>query len=84
MTTDAVTGATSYTGRFIGERLVADGRRMIDLTRDPRAPHPLGPLATSAELDFHHPDRLARTLAGVDTLYNTFWIRLERGPITYD
>ncbi len=27
--------------------------------------------------------RLARTLDGVDTLYNTFWIRFERGPITY-
>ena len=83
MTTDAVTGATSYTGRFIAERLVADGRTVIDLTRDPRDPHPLGDLVSSAALDFDHPDRLARTLEGVDTLYNTFWIRFERGPITY-
>ena len=81
--TDAVTGATSYTGRFIAERLVARGRRVIDLTRDPRAPHPLGDLAVSAALDFDHADRLSRTLEGVDTLYNTFWIRFERGPITY-
>jgi NADH dehydrogenase len=80
---DAVTGATSYTGRFISERLVAQGRAVIDLTRDPRAPHPLGPLARSAALDFDDPERLARTLDGVDTLYNTFWIRFERGPITY-
>jgi NADH dehydrogenase len=83
MTTDAVTGATSYTGRFIAERLVADGRTVIDLTRDPRDPHPLGDLVSSAALDFDHPDRLARTLEGADTLYNTFWIRFERGPITY-
>lgn len=83
MVTDAVTGATSYTGRFIAERLVASGRRVIDLTRDPRAPHPLGELAVSAALDFDHPDLLTRTLEGVDTLYNTFWIRFERGPITY-
>jgi uncharacterized protein YbjT (DUF2867 family) len=81
--TDAVTGATSYTGRFIAERLVANGRAVIDLTRDPRAPHPLGELARSAHLDFDQPDRLVRTLEGVDTLYNTFWIRFERGPITY-
>jgi uncharacterized protein YbjT (DUF2867 family) len=81
--TDAVTGATSYTGRFIAERLVANGRAVIDLTRDPRAPHPLGELARSARLDFDQPDRLVRTLGGVDTLYNTFWIRFERGPITY-
>lgn len=83
MQTDAVTGATSYTGRFIAERLVARGRRVIDLTRDPHTPHPLGELAVSAGLDFDDPDRLSRTLDGVDTLYNTFWIRFERGPITY-
>lgn len=83
MTTDAVTGATSFTGRFIAQRLVAAGRSVIDLARDPRAPHPLGDLASSALLDFDHPDRLAHTLEGADTLYNTFWIRFERGPITY-
>ena len=84
MTTNAVTGATSYTGRFIAQRLVADGRRVIDLSRDARPEHPLGELATSARLEFDQPDRLARTLDGVDTLYNTFWIRFERGPITYE
>jgi uncharacterized protein YbjT (DUF2867 family) len=84
MTTDAVTGATSYTGRFIAQRLVAKGRTVIDLTRDPRDPHPLGDLVSSAALDFDHPDRLVRTLEGTDTLYNTFWIRFERGPITYE
>jgi uncharacterized protein YbjT (DUF2867 family) len=83
MTTDAVTGATSYTGRFIAERLVAAGRSVIDLTRRPAMPHPLGDATRSAALDFAHPERLAETLDGVDTLYNTFWIRFERGPITY-
>ncbi|MGZ6372056.1 MAG: epimerase, partial [Candidatus Limnocylindria bacterium] len=29
------------------------------------------------------PDRLLAALRGVDTLYNTFWIRFERGPVTY-
>lgn len=83
MPTDAVTGATSYTGRFIAQRLVKGSRRVIDLTRDERHPHPLGDLVSSAALDFDRPDRLARTLQGTDTLYNTFWIRFERGPITY-
>ena len=83
MQTDAVTGATSYTGRFIAKRLVASDRRVIDLTRKPRSPHPLGPLASSSAIDADFA-QLARTLANVDTLYNTFWIRFERGPITYD
>jgi NADH dehydrogenase len=80
--TDAVTGATSYTGRFIAERLVASERRVIDLTREPRTTHPLGALAVSASIDADA-EQLARTLDGIDTLYNTFWIRFERGPITY-
>lgn len=83
MTMDAVTGATSYTGRFIAERLVAGGRSFIDLTRRPSATQPLGAAARSALLEFDHPELLAQTLEGVDTLYNTFWIRFERGPITY-
>ncbi len=83
MTTDAVTGATSYTGRFIAERLVAEGRTVLDLTRAPRIPHPLGERVASAVLVFEDPDELARTLDGVDTLYNTFWIRFERGDRTY-
>lgn len=83
MATDAVTGATSYTGRFITERLVASGRTVIDLTRNPQAPHPLGGAVSSAPLAFDDPDRLTRTLEGVETLYNTLWIRFERGPITY-
>jgi NADH dehydrogenase len=84
MTTDAVTGATSYTGRFIAERLVEKGRTVVDLTRSPRVPHPLGEAVTSAALHFGDQAGLAQALAGVDTLYNTFWIRFERGPMSYE
>jgi uncharacterized protein YbjT (DUF2867 family) len=83
MTTDAVTGATSYTGRFIAERLAGEGRTVVDLTRSPHIPHPLGERVTSAVLDFKDPDQLARALDGVNTLYNTFWIRFECGHTTY-
>ena len=67
MTVHAVTGATSYTGRFIAERLRAAGHEVRHLGR--------------AELA--DADRLAAALDGTDTLYNTFWIRFERAPITY-
>ena len=63
----AVTGASSYTGRFIAQRLVAAGDEVRDLTREVLA----------------DPDRLDAALRGSDTLYNTFWIRFERGSITY-
>ncbi len=67
MTTHAVTGATSYTGRYIAERLRGAGDDVRHLGR--------------AELG--HAGRLAAVLEGTDTLYNTFWIRFERGPVTY-
>jgi uncharacterized protein YbjT (DUF2867 family) len=67
MTMHSVTGATSYTGRFIAQRLAAAGGEVRNLTREIVA----------------DPDRLTAALDGSDTLYNTFWIRFERGPITY-
>lgn len=83
MATHAVTGATSFTGRYIAQRLVADGHEVRDLTRAPHAPHPLGERVASVAMDLDDPGRLTTALEGVDTLYNTFWIRFERGPITY-
>jgi NADH dehydrogenase len=68
MSMHAVTGATSFTGRFIAQRLTEGGHEVRNLTR----------------LALADGDRLATALAGTDTLYNTFWIRFERGPITYD
>ena len=67
MPTHAVTGATSFTGRFIAHRLEAAGHAVRQLTR----------------ADLADTDRLLAALTGADTLYNTFWIRFERGPITY-
>jgi NADH dehydrogenase len=78
-----VTGATSFTGRYIAQRLADEGHEVRDLTRAPHAPHPLGERVASVALDFDDPVRLTAALEGVDTLYNTFWIRFERGPITY-
>ena len=67
MSKHSVTGATSFTGRFIARRLAEAGHAVRNLTR----------------ADFADADRLAAALDGSDTLYNTFWIRFERGPITY-
>lgn len=83
MATHAVTGATSFTGRSIAERLLSAGHEVRDLTRSSLTPHPLGAAAVSVALDFDQPGHLAAQLEGVDTLFNTFWIRFERGPITY-
>ena len=67
MATHAVTGASSFTGRFIAQRLIEAGHQVRDLAR----------------ADLAGQERMQAALQGSDTLYNTFWIRFERGPITY-
>jgi NADH dehydrogenase len=83
-TTDAVTGAFGYTGRAIAERLLGSGRSVRTLTGHPRADDPLAGRLDVAPLDFDRPARLAASLAGVDTLYNTYWVRFNRGSVSFD
>ena len=78
---DVVTGAVSYTGRHIAEALIARGRRVRTLTRRPDPSHPLAAQVEAAPLAFD--ERLAKSRDGADTLYNTYWVRFERGSTTF-
>ena len=80
---DIVTGAFSYTGRHIAEALLATGRDVRTLTRRPPDPsHPLAARVDVAPLAFD--DSLRESLRGAHTLYNTYWVRFERGATTFD
>ena len=79
---DVVTGAFSFTGRYIAEALLERGRKVRTLTRRPDPSHPLAGRVEEAPLVFD--DGLAESLRGADTLYNTYWVRFERGPATFD
>jgi uncharacterized protein YbjT (DUF2867 family) len=79
---DVVTGAFSYTGRYIAAELLARGRRVRTLARRPAPPeHPLAGKVEAAPLVFD--ESVERSLRGADTLYNTYWVRFERGPVTF-
>ena len=78
---DVVTGAFSYTGRYIAEELLARDRRVRTLTRTPHPSHPLAPRVEAAPLVFD--ESLVESLRGADTLYNTYWVRFERGRQTF-
>jgi NADH dehydrogenase len=78
---DVVTGAFSYTGRHIAEALLDRGRRVRTLTRRPAPSHPLATRVESAPLAFD--DSLRESLQGADILYNTYWVRFERGATTF-
>jgi len=79
-----VTGAFGYTGRFIARRLLAAGKRVRTLTGNPARPNPFGERLSVAAFDFDNPDALVRSLEGAAVLYNTYWVRFPRGPVTFE
>jgi NADH dehydrogenase len=81
--TDLVTGAFSYSGAHIAERLLDSGRGVRTLTYHPDRPHPLRARVEALGYRFEDPAVLARSLEGVSTLYNTFWVRFERGKTSF-
>jgi NADH dehydrogenase len=81
---DAVTGAFGFTGRAIAERLLDAGRDVLTLTRRSGRGDPLAARIEAVPLDFGRPDLLPGALSGVDTLFNTYWIRFPRGGETFE
>ena len=82
--TAVVTGAFSYTGRYVSQRLLDDGVRVKTLTGHPNRRDPFGGRVEAAPLDFSDPDGLYRSMQGAGVLYNTYWVRFERGRTTFD
>jgi NADH dehydrogenase len=80
---DLVTGAFSYSGSHIAERLLARGRQVRTLTFHPDRPHPLREQIQAVRYSFADPQALTRALEGVATLYNTYWVRFNHGATTF-
>ena len=73
----AVTGAFGYSGKYITRRLLAEGRTVITLTNSPDRANEFGGRVVAHPFNFEQPDELAHSLAGVETLYNTYWVRFN-------
>jgi nucleoside-diphosphate-sugar epimerase len=76
---DVVTGAFSFTGRFIARRLLALERRVKTLTNHPRRAGTEDITADVAPLQFAHREALVESLRGAEVLYNTYWVRFRHG-----
>ena len=81
--TDLVTGAFSYSGSHIAGRLLDAGRGVRTLTFHPDRDHPLRASVETLAYRFDDPAALARSLEGVSTLYNTFWVRFDYGATSF-
>lgn len=82
--TDLVTGAFGYTGRYLSTRLLATGRTVRTLTDHPRDDVPLSGLVDVHRFDFTDPDALAASMAGVDCVYNTYWVRYAEAGSSHE
>ena len=83
-TAHAVTGALGYTGKYITRRLLDGGARVVSLTGHPDRPNTFDSPIESRPYSFDDPDALARSLDGMDTLFNTYWIRVAYKGMTHD
>lgn len=81
---NVVTGAFSYTGKYITERLLAMGKNVMTLTGHPKRPNPFGSRVKAFPFNFEKPKELIKSLEGAAVLYNTYWIRFPHGTLTFE
>src|SRR5437870_7400463 len=80
---DVVTGAFSFTGRFIARRLVAAERSVQTLTNHPQSAGAEDITAAVAPLQFAGRAALVESLRGADVLYDTYWVRFRHGRVRF-
>jgi uncharacterized protein YbjT (DUF2867 family) len=80
----AVTGAFGFTGRVLATRLLDAGHEVVTLTRRSGAGDALASRITVRRLEGVDVAGLAGSLAGVETLFNTYWLRFPRGSRTFE
>jgi uncharacterized protein YbjT (DUF2867 family) len=80
---DVVTGAYSFTGRFIARRLMAQERAIKTLTNHPQRDGAEDINAEVAPLQFADRDALVESMRGAEVLYNTYWVRFHHGKVRF-
>ena len=83
-TIHAVTGAFGYSGRYLAGRLLDEGQEVITLTNSLARTNPFGARVRAYPLAFDEPDKLTLSLANVDVLYNTYWVRFNHATFTHE
>jgi NADH dehydrogenase len=82
--TVTITGAFSYTGKYVARMLLERGCRVRTLTGHPRRENPFGSSVEVFPYNFRHPDQLRESLRGTSTLINTYWVRFAYGDSSFE
>ena len=78
----AVTGAFGYSGKYITQRLLTEGHRVITLTNSFHRQNPFREKIKAFPFNFDNPGELIESLKGVSVLYNTYWVRFNSKQFT--
>ena len=78
----AVTGAFSYSGKYIAQKLLAKGDEVITLTGHPDRSEMFDGKIKAYPFNFDRPQDQIQSLRGVEVLYNTYWVRFDKGSTT--
>lgn len=79
----AVTGAFGYSGKYIAQRLLAEGRNVVTLTNSIHRANPFGDRLRVIPFNFDAPEKLVESLRRVSVLYNTYWVRFNHSTFTH-
>lgn len=78
----AVTGAFSYSGKYIAKRLIERGEEIFTLTNHPDRPDPFQGKVQAFPLNFSNENELVTSLRGAEVLVNTYWVRFDKDSNT--
>jgi uncharacterized protein YbjT (DUF2867 family) len=82
--TVTITGAFSYTGKYVAKLLLDRGYSVRTLTGHPGRQNPFAEAVEVFPYNFDRPDELTKSLLGTLTLINTYWVRFPRGESTFE
>ncbi|MBN1667949.1 MAG: NAD(P)H-binding protein [Anaerolineales bacterium] len=74
---NVVTGSYGYIGKYITRELLEGDAQVKTITTHPNKPNPFGERVVAAPYNFEQPDLLTQSLAGCETLFNTYWVRFD-------
>jgi uncharacterized protein YbjT (DUF2867 family) len=78
-----ITGAFSYTGKYVARLLLARGYEVRTLTGHPEREDVFGGRVEVFPYNFENPEKLVKSLQGAKALINTYWVRFPRGSSSF-
>jgi uncharacterized protein YbjT (DUF2867 family) len=79
-----ITGAFSFTGKYVARLLLKRGYQVRTLTSHPDRTNEFDGAVETFPYNFENPAKLVESLRGVSAMINTYWVRFPRGSMTFE